>query len=130
MSMKLCELAVIVMALVGLTTIINPDVDKSTLTDNMLLICKICMFIVIIDIIPRVLKKMKNIALTDLASIIVFPVGIGFMLISLNPDMDEHTVKMILTSLVIVGILFSSILRRYVVKKWGKEINSYHPDTD
>lgn len=130
MSKKLCEMAVIVMAVVGLTTIINPDVDKIVLTDNLLLICKICIFIVIIDIIPRVLKKMKNIALTDLATIIVFPVGIGFMLISLNPDMDEHTVKMIVTSLVIVGILFSSILRRYFVKKWGKEINSSHPDTD
>ena len=118
------------MALVGLTTIINPDVDKSILTDNMLLICKICMFIVLIDIIPRILKKMENIALTDLASIIVFPVGIGVMLISLNPDMDEHTAKMIVTSLVIIGMLFSSILIRYLVKKWGKEINSYHPDTD
>ena len=127
--MKLSEVFVIVVAIIGFTTIINPDAIN-TIQEPLILMCRVAIVVVLFEIIPKMLKKMKGMGITEVVSVCIFPFTVGFSVLLLNPDIDENIIKSLLLICVILGLLTTNIVKRHFVKKWGVEINSSHPDME
>lgn len=127
--MKISEVFVVIMAIVGLTTIINPDAIDS-IKEPLTILCQCAIAIVLLEILPKMLKKLKNNNLIDLISIFVFPISVAIAIFIVNPGIDPGIIEPLMFVLVLLGILSSNIIKRHFVKKWGVEINSSHPDNE
>ena len=127
--MKFSQLLVVVMAVIGLVTFLTPQiVDEPSFKDNMVLLCRIGMAIFLIELVPAVIRKIKNETLMDIISLTVIPVSTALAISLVKPDLDPHLFEIIIVLMVIVSLLCSTILKNKLAKRWSAEINSYHPD--
>lgn len=127
--MRLSQMFIVVVSVVGLVTFINPDgINDPKFTENMVLICRIGMAIFLLEIVPMVLRKIKNENLTDILSLCIFPVTTAIAISLVNPDIDPHLFEIIIVVMVFVSLICSNVLKRKIAKRWSAEINSYHSD--
>lgn len=127
--MKFSQLFVVVASVVGLVTFLNPDsINDPKFTENMVLLCRIAMAIFLIELVPAILRKIKNETLMDIISLTIIPVSTALAISLVKPDLDPHLFEIIIVMMVIVSILCSTILKNKLAKRWSAEINSYHSD--
>lgn len=127
--MKLSQIFVVVVSVIGLVTFLNPDgINDPKFTENMVLICRIGMAIFLLEIVPMFLRKIKNETLIDILSFCIFPVTTAVAITLVDPDIDYHLIEMVMMVMVFVSLIFSGFVKRKLVKRWGVEINSYHSD--
>lgn len=126
--MKYSELFVGVMALVGIVTWAFPPDDPTTLVEPMLLMCKVAVCVALFTFVPKLINMFKNGVIVDFLTVTVFPAVVITVIYILNPNVDENLLKYVFLSMLIVCGLVGGVLKRYFVKKWGVEVNSYHPD--
>lgn len=127
--MRLSQMFIVVVSVVGLVTFINPDCNNDPkFTENMILICRIGMAIFLLEIVPMFLRKIKNETLTDILSLCIFPVATAIAIALVNPDIDPHLFEIIIVIMVFVSLICSNVLKRKIAKKWAVEVNSYHSD--
>ena len=127
--MKFSQLLVVVMAIIGLTTFLCPQiVDEPSFKDNMVLLCRIGMAIFLIEVVPAFIRKIKNETIVDLISLTVVPFTTALAIYLVNPNLDTHAFEIIIVLMIIVSLVCSTILKNKLAKRWSAEINSYHSD--
>ena len=127
--MRLSQLFVVVVSVVGLVTFINPDsINDPKFTENMVLICRIGMGIFLIELVPAFIRKIKNETIVDLISLTVVPVTTALAIYIVRPDLDTHIFEIIIVLMIVVSLVCSTMLKNKLAKRWSAEINSYHSD--
>lgn len=127
--MKFSQLFVVVASVVGLVTFLNPDsINDPKFTENMVLICRIAMAIFLIEIVPAILRKIKNETLMDIISLTIIPVSTALAISLVKPDLDPHLFEIIIVLMIFVSLVCSTMLKNKLAKRWSAEINSYHSD--
>ena len=127
--MRFSQLFVVVASIVGLVTFLNPDgINDPKFTESMVLLCRIGMAIFLIELVPAFIHKIKNETIVELISLTVVPVSTALAIYLVNPDLDTHIFEIIIVVMVIVSLIFSTMLKNKLAKRWSAEINSYHSD--
>ena len=128
--MRLCEVLTLVMAIVGFTAIFFPPEDITVYIEPIILLCKVSICVALLTFVPKLISFVKREGLMDILTTVLFPFTVVVCIFILNPDVDQKKLEYIILFLMIVCGLVGGIFKRYFVKKWGVEINSYHPETD
>ena len=104
--MRLSQLFVVVVSVVGLVTFINPDsINDPKFTENMVLICRIGMGIFLIELVPAFIRKIKNETIVDLISLTVVPVTTALAIYIVRPDLDTHIFEIIIVLMIVVSLV-------------------------
>ena len=127
--MKYSQLLCVVMAIVGFTTFLGP-IPKDEIVDAVVMLCRIAIAVCLIEFIPAIIKKIKTKGIQDFLMVFVMPISVCMALLIINPDMSETVIQAVMIVLIAAGIIGSGIIKRYFVRKWGKDINSYHPKNE
>ena len=123
--MRISDVPVITFAIVGLTSIITP-IDEPTpeLWDALIMAFRVCLLIVVIDLLPRFIKKLGSNGLTDVLLSAVPCVAILIALYFVMPDADPDLITNVATVAVFVSMVAVKIARRHFVKKYGIKVAS------
>ena len=109
--MKFSQILVVVMAIIGLTTFLFPQiVDEPSFKDNMVLLCRIGMAIFLIEVVPAFIRKIKNETIVDLISLTVVPFTTALAIYLVNPDLDTHIFEIIIVLMIFVSLKITVIL--------------------
>ena len=126
--MKYSQLLCVVMAVVGFTTFLGPIPDE--IVDSVVMLCRVAIAVCLIEFVPAIIKKIKTKGIADILTIVIMPISVCMALLILNPDISETTIKAVMIVLIAAGLIGSGILKKYFIRKWGQEINSYHPKNE
>ena len=122
--MRLSDAFVLTFALVGLTSLIAPLEPTPELWDALIMACRACLVIVVIDLLPRLIKKLGSNGLTDvlLSALPCVAVLIGVYFIV--PDADPDLITNLMIVALFVSMVVVKIARRHFVKKYGIKVAS------
>lgn len=129
--MKLSGLYLFTCALVGIISFIDPPLFEKQVSENpqtFISFFRIGLGIAVITLIPTLMKSLRNGKFKEYLSIFGLPLGIGVGIAIINPDIPQSTFEIIILGLLFANLLASGVLKRYLAKKWGSEINSYHSE--
>lgn len=126
--MKYSQLLCVVMAVIGFTTFLGPIPDE--IVDSVIMLCRIAIAVCLMEFIPAIIKKIKTKGIQDFLMVFIMPISVCMALLIINPDISETVIEAVMIVLVAAGLIGSGILKRYFVRKWGKDINSYHPESE
>lgn len=123
--MRLSDIPLITFAIVGLVSIIAPmDEPTPELWDNLIIAFRACVLIVVIDLLPRLIKKLGSNGLTDVllsaVPCIAILIGINFV----APDADPDLITNVAIVVIFVSMVVVKIARRQFVKKYGVKVAS------
>lgn len=122
--MKLSDAFVITFATVGLTSLIAPLEPTPELWDALIMACRACLIIVVIDLLPRLIKKLGSNGLTDVLLSAVPCVAVLIGLYFVVPDADPDLITNVAIVAVFVSMVAVKIARRHFVKKYGTVVAS------
>ena len=127
--MRLSDVIIITFAIVGLTSIITPmDEPTPELWDAMIMAFRACLIIVVIEILPRIIKKLGSNGLTDVllsaVSCVAVLIGIYFVV----PDADPDLITNLMIVALFVSMVAVKIVRRHFIKKYGVKVASSEKD--
>lgn len=123
--MRLSDVPVITFAIVGLTSIITPmDEPTPELWDALIMAFRVCLIIVVIDLLPRMIKKLGQNGLTDvlLSALPCVAVLIGVYFVV--PDADPDLITNVAIVAAFVSMVVVKIARRRFIKKYGTVVAS------
>ena len=123
--MRLSDVPLITFAIVGITSIIAPmDEPTPELWDALIMAFRACLLIVVIDLLPRLIKKLGSNGLTDvlLSAVPCVAVLIGIYFVA--PDADPDLITNVAIVAVFVSMVAVKIARRRFVKKYGVKVAS------
>lgn len=129
--MKLSVLYLFTCALVGIISFIDPPQFEKQVSENpqtFIYFFRIGLGIAVISLVPALMKSLRNGRLKEYLSIFGVPLGIGIGVAIIDPDIPQSTFEIIILGLLFANLLVSGVLKRYLAKKWGSEINSYHSE--
>lgn len=129
--MKLSGLYLLTSALIGIISFIDPPQFEKQVSENpqtFIYFFRIGLGIAVITLIPTLMKSLRNGRLKEYLSIFGVPIGIGIGIAIIDPDIPQRTFEIIILGLLFANLLVSGVLKRYLAKKWGTEINSYHSE--
>lgn len=123
--MRLSDVPLITFAIVGVTSIIAPmDEPTPELWDALIMAFRACVLIVVIDLLPRLIKKLGSNGLTDVllsaVPCIAILIGINFV----APDADPDLITNVAIVVIFVSMVVVKIARRQFVKKYGVKVAS------
>lgn len=123
--MRLSDIPLITFAIVGLVSIIAPmDEPTPELWDALIMAFRACVLIVVIDLLPRLIKKLGSNGLTDVllsaVPCIAILIGINFV----APDADPDLITNVGIVVIFVSMAVVKIARRRFVKKYGVKVAS------
>lgn len=123
--MRLSDVFIITFAIVGLISIITPmDEPTPEQWDGMITAFRACLIIVIIEILPRMIKKLGSNGLTDVLLSAVPCVAVLIGLYFVMPDADPDLITNVAIVAVFVSMVAVKIARRYFIKKYGTVVAS------
>ena len=122
--MRLSDVFVITFATVGLTSLIAPLEPTPELWDALIMGCRACLVIVVIDLLPRLIKKLGSNGLTDVLLSAVPCVAVLIGLYFIVPDADPDLITNVAIVAVFVSMVAVKIARRHFVKKYGTVVAS------
>lgn len=118
--MRMSDVPVMIFAIVGLTSIIAPmDEPTPELWDALIMAFRACLLIVVIDLLPRMIKKLGANGLTDVLLSAVPCVAVLIGLYFIVPDADPDLITNVAIVAVFVSLVVVKIARRHFVKKYG-----------
>ena len=129
--MKLSVLYLFTCALVGIISFIDPPQFEKQVSENpqtFISFFRLGLGIAVISLVPALMKSLRNGRLKEYLSIFGVPIGIGLGIAIIDPDIPQSTFEIIILGLLFANLLVSGVLKRYLAKKWGTEINSYHSE--
>lgn len=123
--MRLSDVPLITFAMVGCISIIAPmDEPTPELWDALIMAFRACVLIVVIDLLPRLIKKLGSNGLTDVllsaVPCIAILIGINFV----APDADPDLITNVAIVVIFVSMAVVKIARRRFVKKYGVKVAS------
>ena len=123
--MRLSDVPLITFAIVGITSIIAPmDEPTPELWDALIMAFRACLLIVVIDLLPRLIKKLGSNGLTDVllsaVPCVAILIGINFV----APDADPDLITNVAIVVIFVSMAVVKIARRQFVKKYGVRVAS------
>lgn len=123
--MRLSDVPLITFAIVGVTSIIAPmDEPTPELWDALIMAFRACLLIVVIDLLPRLIKKLGSNGLTDVllsaVPCVAILIGINFV----APDADPDLITNVAIVVIFVSMAVVKIARRQFVKKYGVRVAS------
>lgn len=123
--MRLSDVPLITFAMVGVTSIIAPmDEPTPELWDALIMAFRACVLIVVIDLLPRLIKKLGSNGLTDVllsaVPCVAILIGINFV----APDADPDLITNVAIVVIFVSMVVVKIARRQFVKKYGVKVAS------
>ena len=118
--MRLSDVPLITFAIVGITSIIAPmDEPTPELWNALIMAFRACLLIVVIDLLPRLIKKLGSNGLTDVllsaVPCVAILIGINFV----APDADPDLITNVAIVVIFVSMAVVKIARRQFVKKYG-----------
>lgn len=122
--MRISDVPVITFATVGLTSLIAPLEPTPELWDALIMACRACLIIVVIDLLPRLIKKLGSNGLTDVLLSAVPCVAVLIGLYFVVPDADPDLITNVAIVAVFVSMVAVKIARRHFVKKYGIKVAS------
>lgn len=122
--MRLSDIPVIVFAIVGLVSLMGPVEPTPELWDDMIIAFRACLVIVVIDLLPRLIKKLGSNGLTDVLLSAVPCVAVLIWLYFVIPDADPDLITNVAIVAVFVSMVAVKIARRHFVKKYGTVVAS------
>lgn len=123
--MRMSDVPVMTFAIVGLTSIIAPMGEPTPeLWDALIMACRACLIIVVIDLLPRLIKKLGSNGLTDVLLSAVPCVAVLIGLYFVVPDADPDLITNVAIVAVFVSMVAVKIARRHFVKKYGTVVAS------
>lgn len=122
--MRLSDVPVITFATVGLSSLIAPLEPTPELWDALIMVFRVCLLIVIIDFVPRMIKKLGSNGLTDVLLSAVPCVAVLIGIYFVVPDADPDLITNVAIVAVFVSMVAVKIARRYFVKKYGTVVAS------
>lgn len=123
--MRLSDIPLISFAIVGFTSIIAPmDEPTPELWDALIMAFRACLLIVVIDLVPRLIKKLGSNGLTDVLLSAVPCVAVLIGLYYVAPDADPDLITNVAIVAVFVSLAVVKIARRHFVKKYGVKVAS------
>lgn len=122
--MRLSDVFVLTFALVGLTSLIAPLEPTPELWDALIMAFRACLVIVVIEILPRLIKKLGSNGLTDVLLSAVPCVAVLIGLYFVIPDADPDLITNVAIVAVFVSMVAVKIARRHFVKKYGTVVAS------
>ena len=129
--MKLSNLYLFISALIGIISFIDPPQFEKQVSENpqtFISFFRLGLGIAVISLVPALMKSLRNGRLKEYLSIFGVPLGIGVGIAIIDPDIPQSTFEIIILGLLFANLLVSGVLKRYLAKKWGTEINSYHSE--
>lgn len=127
--MKLSQMFVLVMAVIGFVSLLNPDcIYDPKWQENMMLICRIAIAIFLLEFVPMLIRKIKSSTFQDIIVIGVVPVSTALAVSIVNPTMDQHLFTVIVFVMMFISIIGTTIFKNKLAKRWSAELNSYHSD--
>ena len=129
--MKLSSLYLFTCALVGIISFIDPPQFEKQVSESpqtFISFFRLGLGIAVISLVPALMKSLRNGRLKEYLSIFGVPLGIGIGIAIIDPDIPQSTFEIIILGLLFANLLVSGVLKRYLAKKWGTEINSYHSE--
>lgn len=128
-SMKLSQMFVLVMAIIGLVSLLNPDcINNPKWQENMMLVCRIAIAIFLLEFVPMLIRKIKSSTFQDIIIIGVVPVSTALAVSIVNPTMDQHLFTVIVFVMMFVSLIGTTIFKNKLAKRWSAEVNSYHAE--
>lgn len=123
--MRLSDVPLITFAIVGITSIIAPmDEPTPELWDALIMAFRACVLILVIDLLPRIIKKLGSNGLTDVllsaVPCVAILIGINFV----APDADPDLITNVAIVVIFVSMVVVKIARRQFVKKYGVRVAS------
>lgn len=123
--MRLSDVPLITFAIVGVTSIIAPmDEPTPELWDALIMAFRACLLIVVIDLLPRLIKKLGSNGLTDVLLSAVPCVAVAIGLYFVMPDEDPDLITNVAIVSAFVSMVAFKITRRHFVKKYGYRVAS------
>ena len=122
--MRLSDIPVIAFAIVGLTSLIRPIEPTPELWDDLIISFRACLLIVVIDLLPRLIKKLGSNGLTDVLLSAVPCVAVLIGLYFVIPDADPDLITNVAIVVIFVSMVVVKIARRQFVKKYGVKVAS------
>ena len=122
--MRISDVPVITFAIVGLSSIIAPLEPTPELWDALIMVFRVCLLIVIIDFVPRMIKKLGSNGLTDVLLSAVPCVAVLIGLYFVMPDADPDLITNVAIVAVFVSMVVVKIARRHFIKKYGIKVAS------
>ena len=122
--MRISDVPVITFAIVGLSSIIAPVEPTPELWDALIMVFRVCLLIVIIDFVPRMIKKLGSNGLTDVLLSAVPCVAVLIGLYFVMPDADPDLITNVAIVAVFVSMVVVKIARRHFIKKYGIKVAS------
>ena len=125
--MRMCEVLTVVMACIGFVALVIPPEDITQFIEPILILCKVSVCVALLTFVPKLISLVKREGLMDILTTILFPFTVLVCIYILNPDVDTRTIEYVAIATVGMCVISGGLLKRYFVKKWGVEVNSYHP---
>lgn len=123
--MRLSDIPLITFAMVGVTSIIAPmDEPTPELWDALIMAFRACVLIVVIDLLPRLIKKLGSNGLTDVLLSAVPCVAVLIGIYFVVPDADPDLITNVAIVVIFVSMAVVKIARRHFVKKYGTVVAS------
>lgn len=127
--MRLSDVLIITFAIVGLTSIITPmDEPTPEVWNAMIMAFRACLIIVVIEILPRIIKKLGSNGLTDVLLSAVPCVAVLIGIYFVVPDADPDLITNLMIVALFVSMVAVKIVRRHFVKKYGVKVASSEKD--
>ena len=123
--MRLSDVPLLTFAMVGCVSIIAPmDEPTPELWGALIMAFRACLLIVVIDLLPRLIKKLGSNGLTDVLLSAVPCVAVLIGLYFVVPDADPDLITNVAIVAVFVSMVVVKIARRHFVKKYGTVVAS------
>ena len=122
--MRLSDVLIITFATVGLTSLIAPLEPTPEVWDAMIMAFRACLIIVVIEILPRIIKKLGSNGLTDVLLSAVPCVAVLIGIYFVVPDADPDLITNLMIVALFVSMVAVKIARRHFVKKYGTVVAS------
>lgn len=123
--MRLSDVPLLTFAMVGCVSIIAPmDEPTPELWDALIMAFRACLLIVVIDLLPRLIKKLGSNGLTDVLLSAVPCVAVLIGLYFVAPDADPDLITNVAIVAVFVSMVVVKIARRHFIKKYGVKVAS------
>ena len=127
--MRLSDVPLITFAMVGCISIIAPmDEPTPELWDALIMAFRACLLIVVIDLLPRLIKKLGSNGLTDVLLSAVPCVAVLIGIYFVVPDADPDLITNLMIGALFVSMVAVKIVRRHFVKKYGVKVASSEKD--
>lgn len=123
--MRLSDIPLITFAMVGCISIIAPmDEPTPELWNALIMAFRACLVIIVIDLLPRLIKKLGANGLSDVLLSAVPCVAVLIGVNYLVPDADPDLITNMMIVAIFVTIIVTKSARAYIIKKYGVKVAS------